>query len=140
MTDTGLTPKARALVAELKNADAYGLDAKDFRLPSLPESDTASLTTEAAADAELQLSQAALKYARFARGGRISDPAAQLNTNLDRRPQWIDPKIILDNWRHQTRRTPYCAVCTPSTRNLKSYASCTSRPCRKPDAADECRR
>lgn len=96
MTDTGLTAKARALIAEIKNADAYGLDAKDFRLPSVPDSETATLTTEAAADAELQLSLAALKYARFARGGRISDPAAQLNTNLDRRPQWIEPKIILD--------------------------------------------
>ncbi|MEQ1653311.1 MAG: L,D-transpeptidase family protein [Hyphomicrobium sp.] len=95
-TDTGLTHKARALIAEIMNAYAYGLDAKDFRLPPVPDSDTATLTTDAAADAELQLSLAALKYARFARGGRISDPAAQLNTNLDRRPQWIEPKIILD--------------------------------------------
>ena len=96
VTDSGLTAKARALISELKNADAYGLDVKDFRLPSLPEGENVSLTTEAAADAELQLSQAALKYARFARGGRITDPAAQLNSNLDRRPQWIDPKIILE--------------------------------------------
>jgi L,D-transpeptidase YcbB len=96
MTDTSVTPKALALMTEIKNADAYGLDANDFRLPTLPESDTASLTTEAAADAELQLSLAALKYARFARGGRIADPAEQLNTNLDRRPQWIDAKVILE--------------------------------------------
>jgi len=96
MTDTAITPKARTLVAEIKNADAYGLSAKDFRLPDLPDSDTATLTTEAAADAELQLTTAALKYVRFARGGRISDPAAQLNTNLDRRPQWIEPKVVLE--------------------------------------------
>ena len=96
MTDTAVTSKARALIGEIKNADAYGLSAKDFRLPDVPESDTATLTTEAAANAELQLTTAALKYVRFARGGRISDPAAQLNTNLDRRPQWVDPKIVLE--------------------------------------------
>lgn len=96
MTDTGFTPKARALIAEIKNADSYGLAAKDFRLPDVPESDTAGLTTEAAADAELQLTTAALKYVRFARGGRIPDPAEQLNTNLDRRPQWVDPKPVLE--------------------------------------------
>lgn len=96
MSDTAALPKARALITELKNADAYGLSAKDFRLPDLPESDTATLTTRAAADAEVQLTTAALKYARFARGGRINDPAAQLNTNLDRRPQWIEPKVVLE--------------------------------------------
>lgn len=95
-TDTAITPKARALIGEIKNADAYGLSAKDFKLPDVPESDTATLTTEAAANAELQLTTAALKYVRFARGGRISDPAAQLNTNLDRRPQWVDPKVVLE--------------------------------------------
>lgn len=96
MTDTAILPKALALIAEIKNADAYGLSATDFRLVDVPENATATLTTAAAADAELQLTAAALKYVRFARGGRISDPAAQLNTNLDRRPQWVDPKIVLE--------------------------------------------
>jgi L,D-transpeptidase YcbB len=96
VTDAGLTAKGRALIAELKNASAYGLDAKDYRIPSLPEGASVTLTTEAAADSELQLSLAALTYARHARGGRITDPAGQLNSNLDRRPQWIDPKIVLD--------------------------------------------
>jgi L,D-transpeptidase YcbB len=95
VTDTGFTPRARALVKEIKNADAYGLDAKDFALPDVPDTDAAAPSVEAAA-AELRLSAAALKYARFARGGRITDPAAQLNSNLDRRPQWIEPKIILE--------------------------------------------
>ena len=44
----------------------------------------------------MQISVAALKYARFARGGRIAEPAALLNTNLDRKPQWIDPKVVLE--------------------------------------------
>jgi L,D-transpeptidase YcbB len=96
LTETGFTARARALVKEIKNADAYGLDAKDFRLPDVPEGETTTSTPSAAAAAELQLSGAALKYARFARGGRITDPAEQLNSNLDRRPQWIEPKVILE--------------------------------------------
>jgi L,D-transpeptidase YcbB len=96
VTDAGFTAKARALVTEIKNADAYGLDAKDYALPDMPDAGTAALSVEATAAAELRLSAAALKYARFARGGRITDPAAQLNSNLDRRPQWIEPKVILD--------------------------------------------
>jgi murein L,D-transpeptidase YcbB/YkuD len=94
--DRGLTEKAHKLIAELKNADSYGLDAKDFAIPDVPEGENVSLTTDAAADAEIALSRAALKYARYARGGRIPDPSEQLNSNLDRRPQWIDPKIIID--------------------------------------------
>ena len=95
MTETGFNGRARALAIEIKNAGAYGLDGKDFKLPELPDDGGATLSPDQRTDAEVQLSIAALKYARFARGGRIADPAAQLNTNLDRRPQWIEPKDIL---------------------------------------------
>ena len=82
VTDTGFSAKARALAAEIKNAGAYGLDAKDFNLPDMPESSATAPATEQLAGAESQLTMAALKYARFARGGRIPDPAAQLTTCL----------------------------------------------------------
>jgi L,D-transpeptidase YcbB len=87
VTPTGLNDKAKSAIAEIQNAGAYGLDAKAFTLPSAPE---------VQADAELKLSTAALLYARHARGGRIMKPAEQLNSNLDRKPQLIDPKIILE--------------------------------------------
>ncbi len=86
-----LTPRADKLMAEIAAAADYGLDPKDFVLPAAPGSDPARL-----AAAELQLTVAALTYARFARGGRIADPAAMLSTQLDRRPQWIDPKLVLE--------------------------------------------
>jgi L,D-transpeptidase YcbB len=38
----------------------------------------------------------ALKYARYARGGRITDPATQLSSYLDRVPQLLDPKDVLE--------------------------------------------
>jgi L,D-transpeptidase YcbB len=90
VTDGKLSPKAGLLVAELQNAGAYALDPRDFKLP-------AAITDAAsAAAADVQLSVSALAYARYARGGRIADPAQLLSTQLDRRPQWIDPKVVLD--------------------------------------------
>ena len=91
---TAPTAKAAALIAEIKKADEWGLDAKDF---DLPEAATASqLSRDQLADVEMELSLAALKYARYARGGRITDPAKQLSSYLDRLPQLRDPKTVLE--------------------------------------------
>ncbi|MEI4469666.1 hypothetical protein, partial [Klebsiella pneumoniae] len=48
----------------------------------------------AAADSEITFT--ALKYGRFARGGRIINPAEQLSSYLDRRPQLLKPAAILE--------------------------------------------
>lgn len=89
----GLNAKAEALTAELAAADSYGLSARDFKLPGAV---TSASGPEKLAAAELQLSIAALTYARDARGGRIADPAGMLSTNLDRRPQWLEPQTVLE--------------------------------------------
>ena len=89
--DGKLSPRAEKAMAELAASADYGLDPKDFSVPSAPGADPAKL-----AAADLQLSVAALTYARYAKGGRIADPAALLSTQLDRRPQWVDPKAVLD--------------------------------------------
>ena len=93
VTGNGVSAKTPLLLAAFKDADAYGLNPKDFQLPK-ESAATGSLDERAAA--ELKLTLAALTYARFARGGRIADPAALLTTQLDRRPQWIEPKLVLD--------------------------------------------
>lgn len=94
----GLNAKAVAIVAEIKRADDWGLAARDFDLPGVPEASAAAsdLKPDDQAAADLTLSTAISKYARFARGGRIVHPGGQLNTNFDRRPQFIDPKNALD--------------------------------------------
>jgi murein L,D-transpeptidase YcbB/YkuD len=94
----GLSEKASAAVLEIKNADAWGLEAKGFALAELgaPSDSAADLAPDAAADAEITLSLALLKYARFARGGRIMKPVEDLNSHLDRVPQLIEPKEVLD--------------------------------------------
>ena len=102
VTDKGLDEKGAALVAEIKNAADWGLEPKDFALPDIATQDGATQDSAApalepgtVADAEVALSLAALKYARFARGGRIIDPTILLNSNLDRKPQLLDPEIVI---------------------------------------------
>ncbi len=96
VTATGLKPEAKALAAEIANAGAYALDVSRFKLPPLADGALTATDTDSLAEAEIEYSKAALLYARDARGGRIPDPAEQLTTNLDRRPQWIDPKVVIE--------------------------------------------
>jgi murein L,D-transpeptidase YcbB/YkuD len=96
VTAAGVKPEAKALAAELANANAYALDASAFKLPKLENGALTATDTDSLADAEIQYSTAALLYARYARGGRIPDPAEMLTTNLDRRPQWIEPKTVIE--------------------------------------------
>ncbi len=94
VTDKALSPRGIALQAELGKADDWGLQAKDFDIPGALASDA---TSEQLGEAEVRLSIAALKYARFARGGRV-DPT-QLSTYLDRKAQLLPAKRVLEELR-----------------------------------------
>lgn len=98
VTGTGLSPKGAAAAEEIKKAGDWGLDANDFAVPPLPAaSDGAEpLAPGKRAEAEAMLSLSVLKYARHARGGRIMEPAESLNSNLDRKPQLLEPKAVID--------------------------------------------
>ncbi len=87
----GFTPKARRAMAEIAKADDWGLVASAFELPQLRQGEDAPA---ALAGAEIKLGLAVLKYARYARGGRI-DPA-QLSKHLDMKPPVLEPKVVLD--------------------------------------------
>jgi murein L,D-transpeptidase YcbB/YkuD len=95
-------PKAVLVAAEIERAEEWGLNPKDFHLPSRLgrraeelQGSAASGLDAAAAD-EIMISQAVLKYGRYARGGRIVNPSAQLSSYLDRRPQLLKPEAILE--------------------------------------------
>ena len=89
--DTALTQRARAAIAEIRRADEWGLDAREFVLPGKSAAgDRAELI-----EAEARLTLAVLKYARHARGGRL-DPT-QLSPSIDRRAQLRDARLILDD-------------------------------------------
>ena len=93
VTAAGLNPKGAAAIAEIQKADDWGLEARDF---ALPQPVAAGAAPDALADAETTLSLAVLKYARYARGGRIKNPANDLSSYLDRSPQLLDPKDVLE--------------------------------------------
>ena len=90
----GLTPKGGAVIAELMKAGDWGLDPGDFALPHIADAAMANLTPAEVADAEVAISLAVLKYARFARGGRIIDPTILLTSQFDRKPQLLDPEVV----------------------------------------------
>jgi L,D-transpeptidase YcbB len=91
VTPAGFTPAAEAALAEIGRAGDWGLDASAFRLPKLSQG--AELSRDQRADAEISLSLAVLDYARHARGGR-TEPLS-LSRNLDRRPQLLDPREVI---------------------------------------------
>lgn len=94
VTETGLSAKAKAVIEEIRRADDWGLEAADFDLPVADLGNEPS--RDALVDAETKISLAALKYARFARGGRIPDPR-RMSSYLDRDPPLLSPVKVLES-------------------------------------------
>ena len=91
VTASGLADKARAVMAEVRRADDWGLRSNDFTLPQLTAAET---SPEAVAEAEIKLTLTVLKYARYARGGRIPDPS-RISKLLDHTPPVQPPAQVL---------------------------------------------
>ena len=90
MTEMGFSAKGQSALFEIGKADDWGLDATAFELPpagALPAS------PEARAVAEIKLDLAILKYARFARGGRLNPP--EISALLDQAPSLRAPDIVM---------------------------------------------
>jgi len=97
VSKSGLSEKGADVIAEFGKANDWGLEAAEFAIPALvPAQGSAVPTADALAEAELTLSLSVLKYARHARGGRIPDPAVQLSSYLDRKPQLLAPQEVID--------------------------------------------
>ena len=80
--ENGLNARGKAVIAEIRKADDYGLRASDYELPNPDEFNAADANAaDWLADAEIKISYAVLDYAHDARGGRI-DPG-RLSPNLD---------------------------------------------------------
>ena len=91
----GLTERGKAVIAEIKNADDYGLRSADYALPKT-DGFSASDPNKAdwLADAEITVSYAVLDYANDARGGRIKPQ--QLSENLDPSLALPDPSEVIE--------------------------------------------
>jgi L,D-transpeptidase YcbB len=91
ITESGISVLGNAVIAEIRKADDWGLRSRDFKLPELSAE---ALSHEAAAGAEIELTLAVLKYARYARGGRFSDPSS-ISKLLDYTPPVRPPMHVL---------------------------------------------
>ncbi len=92
----GLTERGKAVIAEIKNADDYGLRASDYALPN-PDGFNASDPGKIdwLADAEITVSYAVLDYANDARGGRIKPQ--RLSENLDPTLMLPNPSEVIES-------------------------------------------
>lgn len=90
VTDSGFSAKAEAIMAEIRKADDWGLEATSF---SLPSAGAAPLSEDAQAEAEIKLSIAILGYARDAQIGRLSP--SNVSKLFDQHPSLRDPKKVL---------------------------------------------
>jgi len=93
VTESGISERGIAVIAEIRKADDWGLRAREFVLPQLP---AGAISPEGAAAAEIQLTFAVLKYARYARGGRFSDPSS-ISKLLDYAPPVRRPGNVLSD-------------------------------------------
>ncbi len=94
--ETGLTRAAHLVSTELAHAPEWGLNAADYPLQAANVPPTNNgWSSEQAAAAEFELATGLLKYARYARGGRITNPTEVLSGYLDRQPVLPDPAAVL---------------------------------------------
>ncbi len=89
VADGAFNSRAMAVIAEIKKADSWGLQASAFELPEV----AAGASPDALGEAEARLSIAVLKYARHARGGRV-EPLSISNI-WDMKPELKDPKAVI---------------------------------------------
>lgn len=133
----GLNADANGIVAEFGKAGDWGLSPDDFAAPKIEAA--GELSPEAQAAAEVDLSLEVLKYARHARGGRIPEPAQQLNSNLDRKPQLLDPTFVLTGLLAASDKAAYLVGTHPHhpqfVRLKDKYLEAVAKTGGKPNAA-----
>jgi murein L,D-transpeptidase YcbB/YkuD len=96
VTKAGYNDEAKNLIAAFKDADNWGLNSADYKVPDLKAGATGDISPDDLTAAEVKLSLAAMEYARDAHGDRISDPSSQLSSYLDRKPVLLDRRTFLD--------------------------------------------
>ena len=82
VTESGISERGNSVIKEIRKADDWGLRARDFALPQRP---AGAISPEAVAAAEIAVTFAVLKYARYARGGRFGD-LSSISKLLDYKP------------------------------------------------------
>ncbi|HKB21260.1 MAG TPA: L,D-transpeptidase family protein [Methyloceanibacter sp.] len=108
ITSMGFSARAQSLIGEIQDADDWGLASEAFSLP--PAADLPA-TTEAQAADEIKLGLAVLKYARLARGGRMTP--ARVSVLLDQKATLVNPKTVLTEIADSTAPDAYLRSLQP---------------------------
>lgn len=108
MTDAGFSSNAKTIIGEIENAADWGLPQDAFDLPSAT---TAPSTPDDKAAEEVKLDLAILKYARFARGGRVSP--GRISVIFDQKPHLRDPKLVFEEIRVSSEPDAYLRSLQP---------------------------
>ena len=93
VTKSGLNEKARAALREIAKSAEWGFDPDDFNMPEHSSDNARTLNSRELVALEMQTSLAILKYARYARGGRM-DPK-DLSLDIDRTPVLLPAEDVL---------------------------------------------
>ena len=90
ITDAGFSSQAQAAIKEIQDAASWGLNPEAFDLPAAGD---APSSVEAQAADEIKLDLALLKYARHARGGRLTP--SRVSPLFDQRPSLRKSETVL---------------------------------------------
>jgi murein L,D-transpeptidase YcbB/YkuD len=115
MTDMGFSAKGQQALFEVEKADDWGLDHLAFELPLAGE---LPASPEAQAVAEIKLDLAILKYARFARGGRVNP--REVSELFDQMSTLRDPKTLMEIEAADSLRLP--SIPASQTRAVRAPA------------------
>lgn len=113
-----LNLRAKAVIQEIGRADDWGLQSSAFDLKAAEIKDGGAV--EELARAEVVLSLAVLKYANHARGGRITEPAKQLSSYLDRKPPLKEPSAVMSEIAKADEADAYLRGLHPQHRQFKA--------------------
>jgi len=116
---SGYTSDAQSLMTTLRDADNWGLRSQDYKIPDLKAAADGSYSLDDLTDAETRLSLSALAYARDARGGRIINPPEQLSAYLDRKPQLIAPRTVIEALASATDKGAYLKSLQPQQKQFE---------------------
>ncbi len=134
----GLEERAKGVVQLLKDADAEGLDAGDYRLPVLEQYDNDLELIErdlvAIARFDIQLTAMAVRYARHASGGRIV--ANRISDYHDLKPSIVAPETALRELAENSEPSVYLASLHPQHAAYPQFKAALAEQRANPEPTD----
>lgn len=89
VVDGAFSDGAKSAISEMKKADDFGLEASAFVVPEL----ASGAAVDAQGQTEAKIALSIMKYARFARGGRVEP--VQMSSMLDVKLDIKDPNVVV---------------------------------------------